>query len=73
MICPTCGSEMTQTRRGATLRRRGPAYVCPQSRADFPKDAEGRFYRREGAVHPYVRVWSLEELEAQERTGAGRW
>jgi hypothetical protein len=26
--CETCGAAMRQTRRGATLAKRGPSYVC---------------------------------------------
>lgn len=72
--CPVCGLEMRQTRRGATLKKRGPSYVCPLDEAETWKDERGHLHRfaPENRVHgPSVRSWSeadlrLEELRANE-------
>jgi len=55
--CPDCGVAMRQTRRGATLARRGPAYVCPVSEREVKRAADGRLYREPGAKHTYVQVY----------------
>jgi len=54
--CPDCGAAMRQIRRGATLAKRGPAYVCTVSEAERKQDASGRLYREPGAKHAYVQV-----------------
>lgn len=62
--CPICGATMRQTRRGATLRKRGPAYVCPVDEAEVQADARGHLARLAGAQHAYTRVYEAHELEA---------
>lgn len=57
MKCPVCGVEMRQTRRGATLVRRGPAYVCPQAEAEVERDERGHLRRIAGAIHDRTRVY----------------
>ena len=57
-ICPDCGAPMRQTRRGATLAKRGPAYVCPRAEA-----ARGK--RTSDDPHAYVRSWTPDELSAR--------
>jgi hydrogenase maturation factor len=63
--CPVCGATMRQTRRGATLQKRGPAYVCPVDEAETVPDAEGRLSRVPDAKHAQSRrVYEAHELEA---------
>jgi len=61
--CPICGAELRQTRRGATLRKRGPAYVCPVAEAEVRRDERGHLHRVEGARHQMTQVWEQDELE----------
>jgi hypothetical protein len=61
--CPVCGARMRQTRRGATLARRGPAYVCPVDESEICRDTLGHPGRCAGARHAWLRVWYPEELE----------
>lgn len=65
--CPVCGSRMRQIRRGATLARRGPAYICPVSEAEVERDANGHLYIRDDAQHDGRLVWHLDELTRWER------
>ncbi len=60
--CPDCGAVMRQTRRGATLAKRGPGYVCPVADQEQTKDADGRLRRKVDAKHTYIRVWSENEV-----------
>lgn len=70
--CPACGCAMRQTRRGATLRKRGPAYVCPIDEGEVGRDDSGRRYRRAGAAHgPGVRVWELGEIDVGKGAATG--
>lgn len=63
MRCPVCGAEMRQTRRGATLRKRGPAYICPADEAETYTDERGHLKRVADAKHsPPRRVWSEGEF-----------
>ena len=63
--CPVCGMVMYQTRRGATLAKRGPAYLCPKDEAETWTDETGRRHRLSESQHkPARRVWELAELEA---------
>ncbi|MCU0843086.1 MAG: hypothetical protein MUC79_15420 [Thiobacillaceae bacterium] len=65
IICPYCGAEMRQTRGGATLRKRGPAYVCPKDEAATRTDAAGRMYRDSALANqhgPFVIVWEGDSL-----------
>jgi hypothetical protein len=64
--CPDCGHEMRQTRRGATLARRGPAYICPVAESEVYADGRGHLHRIDGAQHDRTRSWSPAELEATE-------
>ncbi len=65
--CPLCGAPMRQVNRGATYRKHGPGYVCPVDEGEEKwDDARRRYYRDPGAKHPYLRKWSLDELEAQQ-------
>jgi hypothetical protein len=62
--CPICGQIMRQTRRGATLAKRGPIYECPVDQAETQRDERGHLYRVPNATHgPYNRTWTPEELE----------
>lgn len=56
--CPLCGAAMRQTRRGATLAKRGPAFVCP---ADEDERAAGTT----NGVHPSLRSWQAHELTTE--------
>lgn len=61
--CPECGRPMRQIRRGATLAKRGPAFVC----------AWNEYWSNRGAgdeKHEYIRAWSPDELLANERNEA---
>lgn len=55
--CPECGAAMDQVRRGASLRKRGTAFVCPvarnEHRLNVPKDDR---------KHKFVAAWLPEEL-----------
>ena len=63
--CPICGQVMRQTRRGATLAKRGPAWLCPKDEAETWIDETGRRHRFPDSPHkPPRRIWSPEELEA---------
>jgi len=57
MKCPVCGAEMRQIRRGATLERRGPAYVCPQAEKEVFRDERGHLRRVAGAAHDRTSVY----------------
>lgn len=61
-FCPVCGAEMLQTRRGATLKKRGPSYVCPVNVDDILVDEDGRRTLRPGALHTGIRQYTEEEL-----------
>jgi hypothetical protein len=50
---------MRQIRRGATLKKRGPAYICPIDKSETYYYIQGRIMRR-------VRVWEEDELAADE-------
>ena len=65
MKCPICQSEMRQIRRGATLARRGPCYVCPIDEAEQTTDTEGNIKRAPDALHPWLRAWEEWELETR--------
>lgn len=61
--CPVCGMPMYQTRRGATLRKRGPAWLCPKDEAETWTDENGRRHRLSESQHkPARRVWEAHEL-----------
>jgi len=61
--CPICDQPMRQLRKGATLNRRGPAYICPLDEAETWADENGHLHRFENATHhPPKRVWSEDEL-----------
>ena len=59
--CPVCGSPMRQTRRGATLARRGPSWVCPVAERECVADARGHLKMIPGALHTDVRAYRGEE------------
>ena len=60
---PVCGQIMGQIRRGATLKKRGPAYLCPKDEAETWTDETGRRHRFPESQHnPPCRVWTAEEL-----------
>lgn len=64
-VCPICGAPMRQTRRGATLRKRGPAYICPADEAETVADTGGRLSRVPGARHAQSRrVYEAYELNS---------
>lgn len=65
--CPVCGTAMRQTRRGATLAKRGPAYVCPTNEGELVRDERGHLHMIEGAQHDGLRTWTLDELDRWER------
>ena len=44
-ICPVCGAYMKQLRRGATLARRGPIYLCPVDDSETTIDERGNLRR----------------------------
>ena len=58
--CPHCGAQMDQIRKGDALRQEGPAYICPNDRAETYTDEHGHDHRlppdqrRHG---PHLRVW----------------
>lgn len=61
--CPVCGQIMYQVRRGATLKKRGPAYLCPKDEAETWTDETGRRHRLSESQHlPARRVWEPAEL-----------
>lgn len=60
--CPICGAEMRQTRRGASLAKRGPAYICPINEAETYRDERNHIKRKPGAKHLLLRVWMPDEL-----------
>jgi hypothetical protein len=63
VLCPVCGLPMRQTRRGATLKKRGPSYICPKDEAETWKDDNGHLHRIPESIHKQaLRVWSLDEL-----------
>jgi hypothetical protein len=75
--CPDCGGPMRQTRRGATLKKRGPAYVCPAAEGEVYADERGHLKRIADARHAYTRSWQAWELErltdaAENRTDLDR-
>ena len=62
-ICPVCGAYMKQLRRGATLARRGPIYLCPVDDSETTIDECGNLRRSPDATHvPARRTWTIEEL-----------
>ena len=64
--CPVCGAEMRQTRRGATLKKRGPSYVCPVNEAEIVVNEYGHRMLRSDAIHVQgLRTWSMDELPAR--------
>jgi hypothetical protein len=60
--CPICGATMRQTRRGATLNKRGPAYVCPVAEYERQKDDRGNIVMT--GSHPFVAVYEADRLTA---------
>jgi len=63
MKCPECGAEMKQIRRGATLKKRGPAYLCPVGEAEVVKDDRGHLVTVPDAKHKFSRrVWGEGEV-----------
>lgn len=62
--CPVCGEPMTQTRKGATLKKRGPCYVCPVAMSEVYRDSDGRLHRFGWAKHTETRLWDSWELKA---------
>jgi hypothetical protein len=67
--CPICGRAMRQTRRGATLARRGPSYICPVDEAETTQDERGHYHRAAGAIHGAgVRAWQEWELPREEQS-----
>ena len=60
--CPYCGEEMRQTRRGATLKRRGPSYVCPRNENEIIIDERGHRKLSPDSCHGGLRSWSENEL-----------
>ena len=63
--CPVCGTEMKPFGRGATLRKRGPRWVCPRAEAERYKDKRGHIQVVPGALHSTVRIWREDELEEE--------
>ena len=64
--CPVCGQIMYQTRRGATLRKRGPAWLCPKDEAETWTDETGQRHRLSESQHkPALRVWEDHELSCE--------
>jgi hypothetical protein len=55
---------MRQTRHGAALEERGPAYVCPVAESEVYRDERGRLRRFGWAKHTATRSWEPHELEA---------
>jgi hypothetical protein len=55
---------MRQTRRGAALKRRGAAYICPVDESEVKRDEKNHLYRIEGTKHPYLRVWEEWEIKS---------
>lgn len=71
--CPVCNTPLRQTRRGATLAKRGPAYVCPANEAELVRDERGHLHMIEGARHDGLRTWALAELDRWDPcAGCGR-
>lgn len=64
-ICPVCGTPMRVYGRGATLRKHGPKWVCPQAEREVVSDDRGHLSRRPDAKHAFTRVWSEWEIEAE--------
>ena len=67
MLCPICRTSMIQTRRAATLTKRGPAYYCPAGDAEIDRVevAPGRFHliaRPDRQHENPSRVWAGWEL-----------
>ena len=61
--CPVCGAAMLQTRRGATLAKRGRAFVCPVDKAEKVVDERGHIVRKKDAIHGRgVRSWEASEV-----------
>jgi hypothetical protein len=63
--CPECGAEMRQTRRGATLNKRGRSFVCPEAEAEVTREASGCLKRSAEGRHAYTRAWEEWELECR--------
>lgn len=63
VLCPVCGLPMRQTRRGATLRKRGPSYICPKDEAETWKDEKGHLHRIPESSHKQaLRIYEASEL-----------
>lgn len=60
--CPVCNTPMRQIRRGATLKKHGPAYICPNDEAETTTDEHGHLHRSPDAIHPRGRrVWTYDD------------
>ena len=71
--CPVCNTPLRQTHRGATLAKRGPAYVCPANEGELVRDEHGHLHMIEGARHAGLRTWTLAELDRWDPcAGCGR-
>jgi len=63
VLCPICGLPMRQTRRGATLKKRGPSYICPKDEAETWTDERGHMHRIPESTHkPSLRIWEASEV-----------
>lgn len=62
--CPVCQEPLRQIRRGATLVKRGPCYVCPVAESEIYQDGAGRLHRFGWAKHTSTRTYEEHELEA---------
>lgn len=60
--CPVCGSLMRPYRRGASKKKHGPAWVCPEAENEVRRDRDGQLYRKANARHDDTRVYSDDEL-----------
>jgi hypothetical protein len=67
--CPECGAPMRQRRRGATLKKRGPAWTCPLAeheqfeRPDLWGLRNQEERRARGAKHADCRWYEAADLE----------
>jgi hypothetical protein len=66
MTCPQCGAGLHQTRRGATLAKRGPSFVCPMAQREVTRDERGHRVWAAGARHSRLRVWNAAELAGED-------
>jgi len=58
---------MRQTRRGATLKKRGPSYICPKDEAETWKDDQNNLHRFPDSTHGQAsRVWEAAELSLEQ-------